>query len=315
MLLCDSCNHHEVIYEELSSPVYVDIRFDWSEDPEASPKGMTVYFYRVNTKSSTPAYIFDFKGSNGGQVKLRPGKYAALCYNNDSDAHGFIGVHAFEEFGLKLGTLRSGSGLSSRVFYVPESVDERVANEPDLMWVSALESVEIVSITETEDSQAQVVCFPMVAVTSHYKFIVHHPINFTKSTSVSASLSGLAGTVHPGRGLTGDETVTHVFDMALNAEGRLEGHLLTFGHCENVFIGTRRPKDNFKHILSFYTLSGSATSHISSHDVTSQIHNSKERDCIIELDSLVFPEKGPSGGDGMSPTVGGWTGSQETVGL
>lgn len=322
ILVCmvpQGCEHRDLCYEHPHTRVPLVVEFDWSSDVDASPNGMTVHFFRIGSRATSP-YIFDFKGRDGGQIVLPAGVYAALCYNNDSDSHGFVGYDSHENFGLRLGDLQRLGNMSLSPARLPRAEgaeNERMANAPDSIWVASLSEVVVdapVPGTGNTTSKA-VVRFEMQTVVHHYTFIIHNPINFTNSISISASVSGMAGTVHPGRSMTGDETVTHAFEMTSTSDGGLVGHLLTFGHCSGNPIGARdSDSDDGVHKLVVYATLSDGQNWYSTHDVTAQIHGSHVADCVVELDSLALPKPSLSGG-GLQPSVGGWKEYHETVGM
>ncbi|MDE6278290.1 MAG: DUF5119 domain-containing protein [Muribaculaceae bacterium] len=309
-----ACNHREFLYDEPSGRATVEVMFDWSADPQASPRGMTVYFFRSGSKSRAPI-AYDFKGRNGGTVSLTPGVYSAICHNSDSDRHGFVDQDSYDDFGIRLNDHRNAGNLSNSSAVAPHSGDERIAHFPDSMWVASI-PMFIIEAPAPTDTHREIITFAMQPVVHHYTFLIHNPLNFNNSISVSASLSGMASTVHPGRSATGDETVTHLFNMTPTPDGGLFGEILTFGHCGSGDINSRDGGDDSPekpHVLVVRASLSDGQNWTSSHDVTDQIHGSRVPDCVIRLDSIAFPK--PTGGSGFSPSVGGWIGSQENVGM
>lgn len=307
-----SCDHREFLYENPSKRVQVTVEFDWSDDPGAMPEGMTVYFFR---EGSSARSAFDFKGKKGGTISIMPGRYRAICHNNDSDRHGFTGEDDFDGFGIRLNDNRNAGDLLGRNNYL-RTGDERIAHSPDSMWVASLPLVEIEARDPVAPSAPQIIRFRMLPVVNRYTFIIHNPLNFNNSISVGATVSGLAGTVHPSRGATGDETVTHYFSMSPLRDGGLFGEFLTFGHCGGRPLGSRSGEENEEgtHILVIHATMSNGKRWSSTHDITAQIHGSPVPDCVIRLDSLVFPE--PPGGGGVAPTVNGWTnGTNEDISM
>lgn len=307
-----ACNHRDFLTESQSHRVPVAVQFDWSLDPEAGPKEMTVYFFREGSKSTRPI-AYDFSGRDGGEITLLPGIYAAISHNNDSDRHGFVGYESYSDFGLRLNdNVNNGSTQGAPNI---KSSDERLAHTPDRMWISAIDVVEIKDALTVGAESVQTVRFEMVPVVARYMFHVRNPINFNQSISVRATISGMAGTVHPAPGITGEETVMHMFDMQPTADGNLYGEILTFGHCCGNRVRSRddADSDTGPHLLTIHAAMGDGKVWNSVHDVTDQIHGSATQDCVILLDSIAFPT-GSSGG-GFSPSVGGWTGGSEEVGM
>ena len=308
-----SCDHREFLYELPSKRQPVTVEFDWSSDPGANPEGMTVYFFRMNSTSSTPI-VYDMKGREGGWLNLIPGLYAAIAHNSDSDRHGFTGYDSYHEFGIRLNDHRNIGDLHSNSNLYPRIDNERIAHSPDSMWVGSISMFEIKAPDPTVSTKAApvIIRFVMQPVVAHYTFHITNPINFNNSLSVSATLSGMAGTIHPARGVKGEETVTHFFNMTPTADGNLYGEFLTFGHCGGDSIISKADNDG-SHILIIHATLSNGKKWNSVHDVTDQIHNSRVQDCVIKLDSVSFPKS--SAGGGFSPTVGDWSGNREEVGM
>ncbi|MDE7159453.1 MAG: DUF5119 domain-containing protein [Muribaculaceae bacterium] len=321
LTMAAGCDHIELEERPASLRVPVKIVFDWEAAPEAAPKEMTVYFYRMSERGMTRnplRYVYELRGSTGGTIMIPSGYYCAVCHNSDTDCHGLTGHDTYEDFGIRLSDLTSASPTHfTRPLKVPGAEDERLAWSADYMWVSAVEGF---TVRASADAAAEplTLVFEMLPVTHHYTFIVHHPSNLTLSTRLNASVSGMSGTVHPARGVTGEETVTHSFLMEANDRGELEGHLLTFGHCGNRPLSTRADEEPAEglHILALSNDRG--WSH--THDVTSHIHDyhsspgiSDPENIVVELDSLTLPPPLLQGG-GAAVGVGGWTGTDEILG-
>ena len=66
LLLLPCCVHKELCWDHPHT-MSVKVEFDWRDAPGADPDGMCVYFYPVGGGSG---YRFDFKGTEGGEVKL-----------------------------------------------------------------------------------------------------------------------------------------------------------------------------------------------------------------------------------------------------
>lgn len=317
-LLSTACEHRDLCYDHPHSRIPLVVEFDWSKDTSALPEGMTVYFFRMDPVAEYP-YIFDFKGNQGGTVYLSRGTYAALCFNNDSDRHGFVGSNSHYDFGLRLGDW-TGSG---DVRYLPSRVGtvdgERIANTPDRMWVGSVPvvTVEIPDQNIAARTETQSVCFEMLPAVYEYTFIIHHPQNYRTSTYVSGMVSGMSGTLHPGRGMTGSETVVHPFDMHQLEDGSLVGSMLTFGHCASNLIRALEDDEDVRlHNLTVNAILADGRSWSKTYDVTRQLHDYPDMNmnCVVELDTVDFPH-GSSGGGGFVPNVGGWSGNSETIGM
>lgn len=310
------CRHRDFLYELPSNKVPVTVEFDWTDEPDASAEGMTVYFFRVSPAASR-AIVYDFIGRDGGNLSLSPGVYAAICHNNDPDCIGFVGADSFYDFGIRLNDNRASGWLNGPSVNAFKSGEERIAHSSQPLWVGSIASFEIkADDSPSSPAQPRVVRFEMQNVVSRYTFFIHEPENYDKSIAVTASLSGLSGVVHPGRGMTGEETVTHLFNMAPLADGTLCGEFLTFGHCGGRSMGSRAGEAAVvvPHIMVIQATMPDGEKWTITRDVSDQIHTSEVTDCEIHLRELSFPEPGNAGG-GIAPSVGGWTGSQENVGM
>ncbi len=325
VFLLSSCDHIELEYRQDVKRVRVEVEFDWTSDPEASPSEMVVYFYRIgdrsnkstsNTRAGT-RYTFEFNGREGGLITLPPGQYAAISHNNDSGSHGFVGLDSYEEFGLSLRDFE-------RATVSGNSDSERKAHIPDDIWCGTIPSI-LITVPEngSQEQEPLKAVFTMQSVVWNVTFVIHHPINYTSDTKVNADITGMSGKIHPASWLTGDETVTHTFPMTPDDKGNLVGHLRTFGHCTGRPAATRQDdnESDAKEALHFLHLTN-GKGWKSSHNVTKQIHEYAETyhptsrdEIIIEMDSVFLPEPTGSAGPGFIPTVGGWQGSQETVGM
>lgn len=312
-LLFSSCDHREFLYEEPSSRAILEVEFDFSDYPGASPEGMTVIFYR---KGSSRPSTYEFKGSSGGKVNLAPGVYKAICHNNDSDRHGYISTHSYDEMGIRVIDNRDAAERYGLPAEALRNENERLAHYPDSLWVASIDNFVVEVPDRNESSQnapSQRITFEMQSVVSCYKFYIHNVINFQSSLSPTATISGMAGTVHPGQGKTGEETVTHLFSLSRLNDGSLYGEMLTFGHCASNDFSSRTDSraDASPHILVIRAMLNNGTYWESTHDVTEQIHNSEDKDCIIHIYNLEFPPA--SGPGGFYPTVGEWGGQKEEI--
>lgn len=263
---------------------------------------MSVFFFREGANNSIS---FEFAGREGRRITIRPGTYSVICYNSDSGAHGIINEDSFYDFGLHLHDVRriGTQGLPPALF--ASENDERIANTPDEMWVDAVERIEISA--SPEGGVNHIVLHPKPAH-SYVHCIVHDPENATGAMSIFATLSGMAGTIHPGRGVTGEETVTHSFNMSMTSGGKVEGRLNVFGHCSGNPYG--RADDVLcrgeKHILTLYCNGKDNELWYKSFDVTDQIHSQDgQENILVELDHVDFPIQ-PSGGGGFIPSVNDW---------
>lgn len=315
ILLFAGCEHRDLCYDHPHTRIPVNVEFDWTNDPTASPAGMTVYFF-PNEVITAPYYAFDFKGNTGGIVNLPPGTYSALCFNNDSDKHGLVRTSSHNEFGLWLTDLPAYGNIGSPLNRIRTSDNERFAHCPDPMWIGSVSTITIEIPPQNIDDRKEthIVRFEMQPAVHEYTFIIHNPKNYSKSISLTGTVTGMSGTLHPGRGMTGAETVTHTFEIQQSTDGSLIGVMLTFGHCANNPVGTRSDEDIRDHILTVYATLSNGKIWSTSYNITQQLHTSQDPDCVVEIDTIELPEA-PKEGGGFHPTVNGWEGNSETIGM
>ena len=104
--LLQSCDHKELCYDH-AHMVDLDIRFDWTEAPDADPRTMVVQFFRMDgsyyTSSELPLAI-------GGKVRVEADEYKLLFHSGETQFVGESGktYSSFSAF------LRSRSPSSTR---------------------------------------------------------------------------------------------------------------------------------------------------------------------------------------------------------
>ncbi|MCM1071459.1 MAG: DUF5119 domain-containing protein [[Clostridium] fimetarium] len=101
-----ACSHKDVVCP-VGIERAINVRFEWDEYPEASPKGMTLMFYPIS--QGAKIWRFDIAGRDGGEVTLPVGTYAMLAFNND-----LPGVRADDlgSFDGALAHLKTSSGVT-----------------------------------------------------------------------------------------------------------------------------------------------------------------------------------------------------------
>ncbi|MDE7388480.1 MAG: DUF5119 domain-containing protein, partial [Muribaculaceae bacterium] len=58
-LVASSCSHHDLTYGPTRRSAVVNVEFDWSDDPAASPAEMTVYFFRTDASRNAAPIAYD----------------------------------------------------------------------------------------------------------------------------------------------------------------------------------------------------------------------------------------------------------------
>lgn len=304
ILSVTSCQHKDLCLHHPHS-IKVRVEFDWRNAPEANPQGMCVFFYPVD--GGQPRR-YDFIGKTGGEITIGAGKYQVLSYNNDNEGVLFSETHSFEtHYGYtRKGDLFEpiyGSGFSSKGPPRAEGAeDEAVVICPDMIWGCSTHDVEI---TETGlfytcipeegknefvpiESKEQIITLYPCENICRYSYEIRNVENLSSTTQMCSSLSGMSGAMTIADGGLHMESVTLPFNAyADNAESKITGEFLTFGH----HVDNPDP-----HKLMLYVWMADRSKYYYTFDVTDQVHSAPDRKRVhLVIDGLEFPK---SFGDG-----------------
>lgn len=316
-----SCDH-KILCDEHPHKIMLCLEFDWRDAPDATPDGMSVFFYpEDDDDDETPMRRFDFIGREGGEIDIREGRYKVICYN-DTEAVLLKGKSAFvtHEAYTREGDLfefvygRSDDGSAPRA---RGSEDERVVISPDLMWGCTVTEVEItkngvsflsvpesdgdVSTREPTSSEDGVITLYPHVLVSTYTCVIQNVTGLEHVTMMSASLSGLASSLSLSDEELSTEAVTIPFEVSKEDDTTIVGSFLTFGHNEVVDSDCR---------LLLYVWMDDGSKYYYGADgvrfnVTDQVDSAEDkRDVLIVLDGLDLPT--PIGDDNMRPSVDEW---------
>lgn len=314
LLLFSSCNHKEFCYDHPHG-VRLQLVYDWSEAPEANPAGMTVFFYPVNdpvsrqdVEVSPYAVRYDFSNNSGGQIELKPGRYIAVTYNNDTEAVQFGGLNAYNtQFGYtRTGHILEpmyGNGLSTDGGN-GNFCDEEVVITPDQLW--GCTDMDVV-VTGTENQTITLYPHDMLCL---YSYEVRNVDNLDKVAKISGALSGMSPALYIAGESLHDDHVTLPVEAWKDGESTVRGQFFTFGHHEEL---------QDPHRMAFYVemLDGSKYSFTSAAnlDVTDQVHSAPDRRRVhIIIDGLNIPTP-IEGGSGLAPDLDDWDDVQQDVEL
>lgn len=288
-----SCEHKN-IYNNLTTNI--EVVFDWSKSPKATPKAMAVFFY---SKSDNEVIRYDFSGNKGGVVRLPLGEYKAFCLNTDTEGMVYHNVQKIYEFEIASRETDLSEGLSSLIskdHSIPKgkgTEGESVVMPASNIWTDTSDYINISELDKTE----KIVFSPMIR-TSHYTVDIFNVKNLMYNTSLAASLSTLSRGFMPGSEKYSKESVTIPFEIKNNLKNEnVNGEFKGFGCI---------PDTDHKHILMIYAILGDGRKWYYSFDVSSQIYNAEDPWNIhIVLDSLVLPQS-VTNGSGFRPEVTEW---------
>lgn len=297
--------------------VKIIVEYDWSEAPEANPKGMCVFFYSTDTDNY---YRFDFDNAKGGEIEIPTGKYVVITYNNDTELVRFSGTNRFSTHTAytREGDLLEplyGNGVSSTA---KTDNNERVCIAPDALWGCHQNDVEIteqgvtyvyIPYKNTKEcdcnqntTKVQTITLYPHDMLCHYSYEVRNVENAEYISKISASLSGMAPSMLLYDESLDKENITVPINGNVDlANHKIIGHFLTFGHTDD---------NSITHKMTFFVIMTNGSKYmISNHDnlnVTTQVDTAPDKRHVhIIIDGLKLPDP-DNDDDGWDPSVDDW---------
>lgn len=265
VMLMTSCRHKDLyMEEEMTSELQV--KFDWSNAPEANPESMALYLYEEDGHSPM-RYIFS--NSTGGLIKAPFGTHHAICMNADNTDWACMRNHenieTMEIYTMDANEIGSRDDDATSIPRPEGTENERIAATPGMMWSNRSNDIKIVP----HSGMQTITMYPKEAV-CHYTVDVYDVKNLDgiESSAVDATLSGMAEGFNHGQQTATDNTVSFKFDLKGNAsEENLHGEYLTFGEC---------PTTVAKHYLTLYMVLNDGSKWYHSFDVTDQVSKASD---------------------------------------
>ncbi len=290
--LTQSCDHKDLCYRN-EHHTELEIKFDWSNAPDAQPRTMVVQLFRMDGSHYQRR---EFTSREGGKISIESGEYKILFHNGEMESVTERG-NTFDDYLLAtvpqplLAPMGRGD-LSTPP--LPEGAENQpVRGVPASVWGGKCSYLQV-----QENVSGQSLILTPEAATVEYTVEVRNVENLSDLIDFSAALSGMSEGWSPANGQPTGEPVVMPLEMQRHTDEKmLLARLATFGHCPHGQEG--------KHMLTIYT-SNQKYFH---HDVTGQLHEAADPTHIhIVIDGL----KIPSGGGGMSPDISGWDNIVET---
>lgn len=329
-ILFTSCEHKELCYEHPHS-TEVQIIFDWSYAPYAEKQnlveGMCLWFYPVDEDGNQTGkpLRFDLAGMKGGTIEIPNGRYQVLYYNNDYEIVEFRGT---DEFWQQECYTREGHIFEpiygNTVNYAPRAngtESERVVVTPDMMWGDHAMNVEIrpqglsywfvrdgeTERTTIERDDHRFTLMPHEQI-CNYTYEIRNVKNLDGVTQMSASLSGMSGSVFCAAEQVRREYVTVPFNAAAGSSTTIDGQFYTFGHYDrNADINRdgKAGETEVPHKLVLYVWLNDGSKYYYTFDVTDQVDLAPDKRHVhIVVEDLDLP-KPITGGD-MEVAVDDW---------
>lgn len=310
ILILSSCEHREFEYADVDAETaYIDVVFDWCNDPDANPETMSLYLFPTDGRSPIR---HEFVGRDGGTIRVTAGTYHAICLNSDQrdvffrnqDAHHTFEITTSEVAALSLSPSMRVSPLD--VPRAPGTEDQPMMNQPPMLWSSSETDIVIsaspASKGRNRSGYQEVRMYPQLIVDT-YIVTVKEINNIGYLQSLSATISDLSDGYLPSAMAPNDNSATISLVMPHNTDvATAQGQFLTFGHC---------PTNKRKHTLMLYAILTNSSKYYFEFDVSEQVHKDAADDNIhyITVECLDIPEPGSGGDDGgggMSPSVNDW---------
>lgn len=210
---------------------------DWSACPAAMPKGMAYIFF---SEKDEPAWRFDFPGREGGEVMLLRGDYSMISYNDDTRCQIFNNAAHYSDYEISTPQV-----CLPEPFCTAETADT-LRMPPDMMWgcayshvsigfkgvqyfPAAVDSVGAVPVI----SSHYIITARQTPLTARYHVIIDDVKNLGGVQNLTATLSGMAGSLSPATEEKGLYPATLLLDVSKTGNERIEGLFYTFGIPRN----------------------------------------------------------------------------------
>lgn len=303
MLLFGACRHREFDYET-DERVYVEVVFDWENEPESRPESMALFMF---PRTGARPARFDFSGHEGGLIKILPGIYDAVCLNSDErDAviRGNSSFHTFEVSTSEQRTIDFSDNWSVRAADLPRAQGREgqpLSSAPPLLWSATEFSVSVLSASESSGPANTRLVMKPSRIVSKFIVTVKNIKNIKYVKKMSATISDMADGYLASKCIPNDASVTIPLDLPHKPEANsAEGEFMTFGHCSL----TQRI-----HKLMIYAVMNDGSGYYFERDVTDKAHSEPDADNVyhILVEGLDLPKPGQGGNPGgLSPDVNSW---------
>ncbi len=296
VVILASCRHKELCYDHPHG-MEVNVVFDWSEAPDATPETMSLYLFPL--EGGEPLR-YEFTDCSGGIIKVPVGRYHAMCLNSSTENVSYRNMSQLKTFEViskeaaLLGELSSVVTRSETAPRAEGTEDQRVALAPNQLWSDYQESIELKEI-EGQEIRLQ----PLLS-TSKCTIEILNAENLDGVIAMSGALTGTSESLFPGHGcdVLGEAPITIPFGVTIcSTEKKVMGEHFLFGH---------RPELGYSHMLTIYAVLSDNTQWYHTYDVTEQIRTAPDpRNIHIVLDGLSLPES-EGGMGGFHPSVDDW---------
>ena len=303
-----SCEYKDLCYDHnhwaLATPA-----FDWSKAPSANPKSMTVLVYdKANLGSEPERYDYRLVPPYP-EIRLTPGDYQALTYNNDTETILLRGLEepSTVEAYTRTSSIEEGTMIDTRAQMPRAAGNEPVILEPDSLWAGLSEDIHI-----SLDSLYKIKMMPEPRFVE-IDITVKNVPNLKYVGQMGGALTGLAASIFLETGKLSENTATQAFTCEAVDGSTIHMKFRCFGHCPYHAEGSHSA-----HIFTLYAVLADGSKWYYTQDVSEQMHdpetNPDEYNLYLELEELPIP-KPIVNGSGFQPTIDGWQGVEIDVGM
>lgn len=283
MLMLQSCIERDLCYDHTHMRD-VEIKFDWSLQPDATPSTMVAHFFTSDGKHYKR---YEFTDRGGGKIRIESGAYMVLFHNGEME---WVRERGNSWDSYELYTLEEGLlDPMSRDMPAPPrpsiSADEPVRYAAETIWGGSVESVEV----EPGNAPAVITMTPEKA-TSRYSVEISDVSNLSENLDISAAISGMAESHSLSKRAPSGSLVTIPLGLDRPDDHTLTSQFVVFGHC---------PETPSEHILTVYT----SEKIYYNFDVTDQVHDAPDpSDIHIKVKGITLPTVN----SGLTPSVDEW---------
>jgi len=302
MLLLSACEYKELCYDH-NHYIDVPVAFDWQKSQQANVKGMTVLFYDMTpaTNDSPPRCTepirYDLVGMKGDTIRLLPGTYRAIAYNNDTETillRGTESIATIEAY-TRISTIEEGTNFTRTEQGMPRAVNsenEPVILEPEMLWCATSHTFSL----NIDDAPHSISMQPEPRV--HETIItINNVSNLQHISQLGGALTGMSSSVFLESGQLGTGVATEAFDIDIIDATTLQMRFMAFGNSPT------------SHQLTIYTILDDGTKWYYTEDITNLINNptedSDDSKVDIQLENLPIPDPIDEE-SGFHPQIDNW---------
>lgn len=305
LAMLTSCVHRTFEYES-SQNAWLDVEFDWSNEPDANPASMSLYMFPAD---GGEPLRHEFAGRDGGTIRVEPGVYHAICINSDNRdvyyrnmySHYTFDITTAESTSLNFGPAAGGMLRTLQIPRAPGTEKQLLVNQPPLLWSQSITSFEVlVSPAAANRSSNQVLRMRPDRIVDTYMVTVRKITNAKSLNALSATISDMSDGYLAGQRTPNEIPATITMELAHDKDKASAcGTFLTFGHC---------PVNRRSHKLMLLALLNDGSQCYFEFDVSEQAHDAPDANNVhhIVVECIELPEVIGDSGGGFTPSVNDW---------